>query len=130
MVKIVNTSEVVNQRIKELDSIKTMMSRGVYSRAMYHIEKYMNKYPDDTFGQFTYGMFLINVRQLEEAKKVFENIIYSDAKNKYSAMVRLGEIAVKENNLELGKIYFKKAIDESPIKEYYALISLARIYRR
>ena len=44
-----------NTRIRELNSIKTLIANNSYGKANAELVRYMERYPNDMFGIFLYG---------------------------------------------------------------------------
>ena len=119
-----------NTRIKELNSIKELMAKNSYSKANAELIRYMEKYPFDMFGIFLYGKLQLKFEDLAAAKIAFSKVASSDSNNKYSAMAELGNIAVEENDYDTARMYYKKAITESPNLEVFTILAWSRMERR
>ena len=119
-----------NTRIKELNSIKTLIAKNSYGKANAELIRYMERYPNDMFGLFLYGKLQYKYKELKAAKEAFYRVAQSDSNNKYSAMCVLGNIAVDENDYDTARKYYKKAITESPILEVFAILGWSRMERR
>lgn len=120
----------INLRRKELDSIKCLLERGMATKAMSEIIKYMEKYPDDMYGKFTYGRILVENGRLDEAKEVYTEISNSYSKNKYSSLAALGDIAILEGQMDLAREYYKRVLSESEYEEEKTAISYAKLESR
>ena len=119
-----------NTRIKELNSIKELMAKNSYSKANSELVRYMEKYPFDMFGVFLYGKLQLKFENLEGAKTAFLKVAASESNNKYSAMAEIGHIAVQENDFDTARVYYEKAITESPNFEIFTILAWSRLERR
>ena len=119
-----------NTRIKELNSIKTLIANNSYGKANAELVRYMERYPNDMFGIFLYGKLQYKYKELKAAKEAFYRVASSDSNNKYSAMAELGNIAVDENDYDTARMYYKRAITESPVLEVFAILGWSRMERR
>ena len=119
-----------NTRIKELNSIKTLIANNSYGKANAELVRYMERYPNDMFGIFLYGKLQYKYKELKAAKEAFYRVASSDSNNKYSAMAELGNIAVDENDYDTARMYYKRAITESPNLEVFTILAYSRMERR
>lgn len=125
-----NKAAETNARIKELDSIKQLMSKSSFSKAHAELIRYMEKYPSDMFGVFLYGRLQLSLKNYKEAKQAFTRVASSNSNNKYSALSELGNIAVEENDFETAKKYYQQVLAQSPHKEEFTVLAWARLERR
>ena len=123
-------ANATNTRIKELNSIKELIAKNSYGKANAELVRYMERYPNDMFGIFLYGRLQFKYKEYKAAKEAFRRVANSDSNNKYSAMAELGNIAVEENDLDTARMYYKKAITESPNLEVFTILAYSRMERR
>ena len=108
------SNQVKGQRIKDLNSIKSLMGKNV-SSARKEVIGYIEQYPSDMFGIFLFASIEEQLGNLSSAKEQYQIVADSNENNKYSAIIRLGDIARKEGFQTLAKKYYRQAIEESPI---------------
>lgn len=119
-----------NNRIskkKWISSIKKLISKANYSKALSEVDKYLDQYPNDSFGLYQYSIILKDLGKKEEAKDILRKIIDEGMESQYAALYKLGLIEALDGNQELAEEYFKRNIDTSPYEEIYSYIELSRI---
>lgn len=79
------------------------------------------------YGYFFLGTLEEKLENIKEAEHAYIRVALSDSKNKYSAMSRLGDIESRKGNVQEAKVWYRKAINESPNEETYATHKLARL---
>lgn len=121
-------NQVKGQRIKDLNSIKSLMEKNITS-ARAQVIRYIEQYPSDMFGIFLFATIEDQLGNLASAKEQYQIVAESDANNKYSAIIRLGDIARKEGFQTQAKKYYRQAIEESSNEELYAVYALAKLER-
>lgn len=122
------SNQVKGQRIKDLNSIKSLMEKNI-SSARKEVIGYIEQYPSDMFGIFLFASIEEQLGNLSSAKEQYQLVADSNQNNKYSAIIRLGDIARKEGFQTLAKKYYRQAIEESPNEELYATYALAKLER-
>lgn len=113
------------ERIIKLKAIKRLR-RSKDDKDIEEIEKFLDEYPDDTYGMVEAARIYLKRNNFIKAEEYLKKVYNSAAPNKYSALVLLGGMEEKKNNLEQAKMYYRKAIAESPNVEIFAIRSLAR----
>ena len=126
--KDIKNKNHLNEKIEWYRSIKKIVGQGNYTKALTEINEYIEQNPEDCFGKLLKGIILSNLRQLEEAKEIFKELIDTNAKNKNTAMYQLGCIYKIEGKKEKSKMYFQKTIDESPYEEGFSRIELSEFF--
>lgn len=116
----------INQRKKDLEGIKKFAEINPHA-AKVDLLNFINDNPHDMYGYFFLGVLEEKIGNIKEAEQAYTKVAFSDEKNKYSAMSRLGDIERKRGNVQKAKIWYKKAIKESPNEELYATHMLARL---
>lgn len=124
---IEKTKDIKN-RSKKLESIKNLTSKNI-NAGRREILHYLEEYPNDMFGYFHYGHIEEMLGNLDHATEIFTAVANSDWKNKYSAIIRLGDIASKKGDISKARTLYTKAINESSHEEVYALQALATLER-
>lgn len=117
---------ILSEQIKRYNSIKRLCGINI-NEARKEIMDYMADYPSDMYGYFLFGTIEQQLGNLESAKSAFLKVANSDKDNKYSALVKLGDIAKSEGNKREAKRMYKRAVEESPNKENRAIKALARM---
>ena len=120
-------ASIIRERKKALDSIKNLVERKNYAKALSELNKYLEVNSTDMFGHFLHGRILMACGDLKQAKQVFTKVFESTSTNRYSALIALGDIAKLEGNIETAKDCYYQAITNSPYNEKYAIITLARL---
>lgn len=121
------------QKIKEinvknkLNSIKILISKNKISKALSEIEELLEKNPNNSFFLFQHANILYILGEYNQAKEEFQNIIDLNLDSKYTAMYKLGNIALSENNINKAKDIFMRNILESPYEEVFSAIALSKI---
>lgn len=116
----------INQRKKDLNSIKEFAKKNPLA-AKTDLLRYLEENPNDMYGYFFYGSLEEQLGNFESARRIFTKVVISESKNRYSAMVRIGEVLRKQGNVQLAKSWYRRAITESPNEEVYATHMLARL---
>lgn len=121
---------MINDRKRQVDSIKYFIDKGNYSKATSEIIHYLDKNPSDMYGQFLHGRLLVLMNDYENAKQVFSTVASSESKNRYTALVELGNIAKLEGKIDKAREYYKRAIEKSPNTEFDAIFALSDLERQ
>ena len=116
------------ERIKTTESIRNLMNINIRA-ARSEIINYTEENPTDMYAIFLRGHIEEQLGNLQEAEKQYQKVAHSDSKNKYSAIIRLGDIARKLGQTAKARAYYLKAIAESPNEEIYAIHTLAKLER-
>lgn len=123
------TNEKFNLKNK-LVSIKKLIGENKLSTALNEVEELLQEYPDDSIGLFQHANILYILGELDSAKEEFQNIVNQNLENKYSALYKLGNIAVLEKDYKLAKELFRRNIEESPYEEVFSVIALSNLELR
>lgn len=115
-------------RIKTTESIRNLMNINIRA-ARSEIIAYTEENPTDMFAVFLRGHIEEQLGNLLEAEKQYQKVAHSESNNKYSAIIRLGDIARKLGQTSKARAYYLKAIAESPNEEIYAIHTLAKLER-
>ena len=124
----IKTKNSLNERIDWYRSIKTIVNQGNYTNALTEINEYIEQNPEDCFGRLLKGIILSNLKEFEESKQILQELIESEARNKYTAMYQLGCIYKIEGKKSKAKMYFERTINESPYNEGFSKIELSEIF--
>lgn len=120
----------ISDRKRQVDSIKYFIDKGNYSKATSEIIHYLDKNPSDMYGHFLHGRLLVLMNDFENAKQVFSKVASSESKNRYSALVELGNVAKLEGKIDKAREYYKRAIEKSPNTEIDAIFALSDLERQ
>lgn len=120
------TNKIISQK-KRICSIKKLVSENKLSKALAETEKYLDEYPEDSFGLFQQANILFLLDKLDEAKKSFQYIVDHNLESKYSSLYKLGMIAIQERDLDKAYEYFKTNIESSPYDEIFSIVELSKI---
>ena len=110
---------------KKINSIKKLIFKRLYSKALNEIEEYLEKYPNDSYGLFQRATVYKNIGDIELAKEEFERIIDLNLESKHSALFKLGIIAFEEGDFDKAAEIFKTNIETSPYDEIYSVLQLS-----
>lgn len=113
---------------KWISSIKELISKEKYSKALSELEKYLEKYPDDSYGLFQLGCVYEEIGEKELAKDKFQYIIDNKMDSIHSSMFKLGMMAYKAGDFAKAIKLFKDNIETSDYPEVYSIIQLSNIY--
>lgn len=122
------TGRIINERKKELASIKNLMDRNS-PKARVEIIKYMEKYPDDIYGVYYYGRIAQQYGDFVTAKEAYTEVAESGSKIFCSGLVGLGELARLTGDRAGAKKYYREAAEKSYQDETYAITTLAKLER-
>lgn len=121
----------VDQRVsksKKISSIKVLIEKKLYSKALSEIDEYLEQYPNDSYGLFKRAFVFSEIGEYDIAKEEFQYIIDNDLESKYSSMYMLARIETYNNNFDAAKDILKNLIEISPYDEINSIIHLADIY--
>ena len=110
---------------KKINSIKKLIFKKLYSKALNELEEYLEKYPNDSYGLFQRATVYQNIGEIELAKEEYEKIIDLNLESKYSSLFKLGLIAFEEGDFDKAAEIFKKNIETSPYDEVYSILELS-----
>ena len=112
-----------------LDSLKRIYKSGEYNKLYPEMLSYIEKYPEDSYGSLLYGKLLLKLEKKEEAKKILEELSYSNSKLKYHSYILLATLYAEENQKELAL----QMIDNYLLGPYPLLdeaITIAEVYMK
>ncbi len=113
---------------KKIYSIKKLIGKEQYSKALRETEEYLELYPNDSYGLFQLGCIYYEIGDVEEAKEQFHYIIDNNLDSKYSSMYKLAYIDYNLCNIDSAEDAFLNLIKISPYPEVYSIIELSNIY--
>ncbi|MBF4285767.1 tol-pal system protein YbgF, partial [Vibrio anguillarum] len=89
-----------------------------YSGAIAAFQQFQKDYPDSNFASnahYWLGQLYFAKKQDKEATQSFAAVItYSDSNKRADALVKLGDIAKRNNNLAQANKYYQQVVDEYP----------------
>lgn len=122
-----NDTSIKNQQGKKkiIMSIRQLQNKGKFNLALTEINKYLELYPEDSYGIYQKACILLDLQYLNEAESLYKEIIDKDLKNKYSSLYKLGIIEEHRKNYDLAEQYFRTNIEMSPYPEIFSRVTLA-----
>ncbi len=126
----VEQAKGINQRKKELESIKQLISMNSISKAHSELIKYMERYPNDYFGILLYGKLCIRLKDYENARLALEKVAAAKCPSQYTAISELGNVAVAEGRYDEARMFFNRVLTESTNSEENTIISWVKLERK
>ncbi|KJY83180.1 tol-pal system protein [Vibrio galatheae] len=100
------------------NAVDLILKKRDYTGAIAALQQFQKDYPDSTFAPNTHywlGQLYFAKKQDKEAVKSFAAVIaYEDSNKRADALVKLGDIALRNNNAEQAKKYYQQVVDEYP----------------
>ncbi len=119
----------VVKKKNRLINIKILIKKNMISKALVELEDYLYDYPNDSYGLLQYATALIALNKYTDSKKILNDLVDNDTECKYSALYKLGKLAVIEKDEEKALEYFKRNVLESPYNEVFSIIELIKIMK-
>ena len=115
-------------RKKRISSIKLLVSQNKLSRALSEIQRFLEDYPDNSYGLFQEANIMYLLGDIEKAKEKFQYIVDNQLESQYASLYKLGEISYMNEDFDSAYKYFIRNIETSPYKEKYSIIGVSRIF--
>ncbi|MCW8333959.1 tol-pal system protein YbgF [Vibrio paucivorans] len=111
-------SSNIDEQTAYQNAVDMILKQKDYSGAIVALEQFQKDYPDSSFApnaHYWLGQLYFAKKQDKEAVKSFAAVItYKDSNKRADSLVKLGDIAERNNNAEASKKYYQQAIDEYP----------------
>lgn len=100
------------------NAVDLILKKRDYAGAIAAFQKFQSDYPDSSFApnaHYWLGQLYFAKKQDTDAAKSFAAVLaYKDSNKRADAMVKLGDIAKRNNNAEQATKYYQKVVDEYP----------------
>ncbi|HDM8132319.1 TPA: tol-pal system protein YbgF [Vibrio harveyi] len=100
------------------DAVDLILKKRDYTGAIAAFQQFQKDYPDSTYSansHYWLGQLYFAKKQDKEAVKSFAAVVsYKDSNKRADALVKLGDIAERNNNAAQAKKYYQQVVDEYP----------------
>ncbi|MEZ8100344.1 tol-pal system protein YbgF [Vibrio bivalvicida] len=111
-------SSDVDEQTAYQNSVDLILKKRDYTGAIAAFQQFQKDYPDSTFtpnSHYWLGQLYFAKKQDKEAVKSFAAVIaYKESNKRADALVKLGDIAQRNNNAEQAKKYYQQVVEEYP----------------
>ncbi|CAM2802365.1 tol-pal system protein YbgF [Vibrio ordalii] len=111
-------SSNVDEQTAYQNAVDLILKKRDYSGAIAAFQQFQKDYPDSNFASnahYWLGQLYFAKKQDKEATQSFAAVItYSDSNKRADALVKLGDIAKRNNNLAQANKYYQQVVDEYP----------------
>ncbi|WP_394127285.1 tol-pal system protein YbgF [Vibrio hepatarius] len=111
-------SSNVDEQTAYQNSVDLILKKRDYTGAIASFQQFQKDYPDSTFtpnSHYWLGQLYFAKKQDKDAVKSFAAVVsYKDSNKRADALVKLGDIAQRNNNAEQAKKYYQQVVDEYP----------------
>lgn len=114
-------------KIKELNSIKTLIDSGKLSKGYAELAKYVERYPEDPYGHYLYGKCFLDNNELDCAQKEFEIVAKQDSKKRHSGLISLARVYWLKGDKDSAREYYNEAIEDNPYGSLLVYLCLAEL---
>lgn len=107
-----------NEQTAYQNAVDLILKKRDYNGAIAAFQKFQTDFPDSTFApnsHYWLGQLYFAKKQDKEAVKSFAAVVsYKDSNKRADALVKLGDIASRNNNATQAKKYYQQVVDEYP----------------
>ncbi len=100
------------------DAVDLILKKRDYAGAIAAFQQFQKDYPDSTYSansHYWLGQLYYAKKQDKEAAQSFVAVVsYKDSNKRADALVKLGDIAERNNNAEQAKKFYQQVVDEYP----------------
>ncbi len=100
------------------NAVDLILKKRDYAGAIAAFEQFQKDYPDSTYSanaHYWLGQLYFAKKQDKEAVKSFAAVVaYKDSNKRADALVKLGDIASRNNNADQAKKYYQQVVSEYP----------------
>lgn len=111
-------SSNANEQTAYQNAVDLILKKRDYTGAIAAFQQFQKDYPDSSFtpnSHYWLGQLYFAKKQDKDAVKSFAAVIaYKDSNKRADALVKLGDIAQRNNNAEQAKKYYQQVVDEYP----------------
>ncbi|HAS6348393.1 tol-pal system protein YbgF [Vibrio sp. IRLE0018] len=108
----------VDEQTAYQNAVDLILKKRDYAGAIAAFKQFQKDFPESNFApnsHYWLGQLYFAQKQDKEATESFAGVVsYKDSNKRADALVKLGDIAARNNNLEQAKKYYQQAIDEHP----------------
>ncbi|WP_070963123.1 tol-pal system protein YbgF [Vibrio sonorensis] len=107
-----------NEQQAYQDAVDLILKKRDYPTAITAMKQFQKDFPDSTFtpnSHYWLGQLYFAAKQDKESVKSFATVVsYQDSNKRSEALLRLGDIAQRNNNSQAAKKYYQQVVDEYP----------------
>lgn len=111
-------SSDVDEQTAYQNAVDMILKQRDYTGAIVAFQKFQKDYPESTFtpnSHYWLGQLYFAKKQDVDAVKSFAAVVaYKDSNKRADALVKLGDIASRNNNAEQAKKYYQQVVAEHP----------------
>lgn len=111
-------SSDVDEQTAYQNAVDMILKQRDYTGAIVAFQQFQKDYPESTFtpnSHYWLGQLYFAKKQDKEAVKSFAAVVaYKDSNKRADALVKLGDIAARNNNAEQAKKYYQQVVAEHP----------------
>lgn len=100
------------------NAVDLILKKRDYAGAIAAFQQFQKDYPDSTYSansHYWLGQLYYAKKQDKEAAQSFAAVVsYKDSNKRADALVKLGDIAERNNNAEQAKKFYQQVVDEYP----------------
>ncbi|EOX4807782.1 tol-pal system protein YbgF [Vibrio alginolyticus] len=108
----------VDEQTAYQNAVDLILKKRDYTGAIAAFQQFQKDYPDSTYSansHYWLGQLYFAKKQDEDAVKSFAAVVsYKDSNKRADALLKLGEIAERNNNAAQAKKYYQQVVDEYP----------------
>ncbi len=108
----------VDEQTAYQNAVDMILKQRDYTGAIAAFQKFQKDFPDSTFtpnSHYWLGQLYFAKKQDKEAVKSFATVVsYKDSNKRADALVKLGDIAARNNNAAQAKKYYQQVVTEYP----------------
>ncbi|MEZ9209806.1 tol-pal system protein YbgF [Vibrio splendidus] len=108
----------VDEQTAYQNAVDMILKQQDYTGAIAAFQKFQKDFPDSTFtpnSHYWLGQLYFAKKQDKEAVKSFAAVVsYKDSSKRADALVKLGDIAARNNNAAQAKKYYQQVVTEYP----------------
>ena len=108
----------VDEQTAYQNAVDMILKQRDYTGAIAAFQKFQKDFPDSTFtpnSHYWLGQLYFAKKQDKEAVKSFAAVVsYKDSNKRADALVKLGDIAARNNNATQAKKYYQQVVTEYP----------------
>ncbi|PTO54376.1 tol-pal system protein YbgF [Vibrio splendidus] len=108
----------VDEQTAYQNAVDMILKQRDYTGAIAAFQKFQKDFPDSTFtpnSHYWLGQLYFAKKQDKEAVKSFAVVVsYKDSNKRADALVKLGDIAARNNNAAQAKKYYQQVVTEYP----------------
>ncbi|MEZ8347423.1 tol-pal system protein YbgF [Vibrio splendidus] len=108
----------VDEQTAYQNAVDMILKQRDYTGAIAAFQKFQKDFPDSTFtpnSHYWLGQLYFAKKQDKEAVKSFAAVVsYKDSSKRADALVKLGDIAARNNNAAQAKKYYQQVVTEYP----------------